>query len=89
MNTPSRKAARNFRRYLGNFLSKYVVKHLPGFRPPAYFHSNDYVRTGAFIVLQPDAHYYELFPQNEKTIFVNHLHPQYLYLIEQLPPDIK
>jgi hypothetical protein len=87
MNTPSRKASRNFRKYLGGYLSKSVKKHLKEFQSPEYYHSNDYVRTGAFIVLQPDENYYKLFPQDEKNKFVNHLHPQYLYLTEKL--DLK
>jgi len=84
MNTPSRKAARNFRKYLGGYLSKSVKKHLKEFRSPEYYHSNDYVRTGAYIVLQPDDGYYKLFPQDEKTIFVNHFHSPYLYLAAKL-----
>ena len=84
MNKPSRKAAKNFRRYLGSYLYKSVKKHLKEFRQPGYDHSNDYVRTGNYIVLQPDEEYYKKFPQNDHSIFVNHLHTQYLYLTEKL-----
>lgn len=84
MNRPNRKAARNFSKYLGSYLYRFVRKHLPEFREPRYFPSYDYVRTGAYIVLRPDDGYYQRFPQSEEKIFVNHYHPPYLYLAQQL-----
>lgn len=84
MNTPSRKAARNYQKYLGGFVSKSVKKHIKDFDPPAYYNSNDYVRCGAFIVLQPDEAYYTKYPQGGKDVFINHLHPPYLFLLDRL-----
>lgn len=85
MTTPSRKARKNYSKFLGNFVSKSVKKYLPGYVPPAYFKSNDYVRTGATIVLLPGADYYQKFPQDKTKVFMNHFHGPYLYLAEQLP----
>jgi hypothetical protein len=85
MTTPSRKARKNYSKFLGNFVSKSVKKYLPGFQPPAYFKSNDYVRTGTTIVLLPGADYYQKFPQDKTKVFVNHFHQPYLFLTAQLP----
>ena len=87
MNTPSRKAARNYRKYLGSFVSKSIKKQLGGYQPPEYYKSMDYVRTGVFIVLQPDNDYYKLFPQDGKNIFINHMHAPYIYLTKKLASE--
>jgi hypothetical protein len=84
MNNPSKKAMRNYRKYLGKFLSKQVKKQIKEYNGPAYLNTMNYVRTGAFIILQPDEDYYKKFPQLESSIFVNHFHQPYLYLIEKL-----
>jgi pimeloyl-ACP methyl ester carboxylesterase len=81
---PSRKAVRNYQKYLGKFVARSVVKSLPGYSPPAYFNSNHYVRTGNTIVLLADEAYFQKFPQDGKNIFINHLHAPYLYLLEKL-----
>lgn len=82
---PSRQAQRNYEKYLGKYVAKQVQKHLKGFKPPAYYHSTDYVRTGNYIVLLPDAEYYKLYPDSEKKIFTHHYHMPYLYLAMKLP----
>jgi hypothetical protein len=85
MDQPSRKAEYRFQQCLGNFLEKYVQKSLPGFKPPVYYNSMDYVRVGNTIVLLADADYYKLFPDNPNTPFVHHLHPAYYFLVQKLP----
>lgn len=82
---PSRKAVRNYQKYLGGFVSKMAGKSLDGFTAPAYFNSNYYVRAGITIPLIPDSNYYKLYPQNKSTPFINHLHPPYMYLASKLP----
>ncbi|QRR01680.1 lipase family protein [Dyadobacter sandarakinus] len=83
MKNPSEKAQRNYQKYLGNFASKSVVKNLPGYQPPAYFPSNNYVRIGPTIMLLADDAYYAEYPDSDKEIFIHH-HPQaYLYLLER------
>jgi hypothetical protein len=86
MNTPSRKAEERFQKYLGDFLSKYVKKYLPGFIPPVYINSMAYARVGNTIVLQADEDYYKLYPDNPDKPFTHHMHLPYLYLAEKLPP---
>jgi hypothetical protein len=85
MDKPTRRAQKNYQKYLGTFTSKIVKQQIPGFVAPAYYNSSNYVRTGNTIVLLADEAYYKLYPDNEKDVFVHHLHPAYLYLTEQLP----
>lgn len=89
MTTPSRKARKNYKKFLGNFVSKSIKKYLPGYQPPAYFNSNDYVRTGTTITLLPGADYFEKFPQDKSKVFANHFHAPYLFLAAQLPDIAK
>ncbi len=84
MEKPTRKAQRNYEKYLGKMTSKLIESYLPGFIPPPYYQSNHYVRTGATIVLLADEAYYKLFPDDETKIFAHHAHTQYLYLLEQM-----
>lgn len=84
LDKPSRRAQRNYQKYLGKMASKMVKKNLPGFQSPEYFASSNYVRTGNTIVLPTDEAYYQLFPNSQTNIFIHHLHPPYLYLAEKL-----
>lgn len=82
---PGEKAQRSYQKYLGKMVSQAVKKQIPGFAPPVYYNSNYYVRTGATIVLQPDADYYQLYsndPENP-NIWQHHLPLQYLLLMEK------
>ncbi|MCE7066788.1 lipase family protein [Dyadobacter sp. CY326] len=83
MKNPSKKAQKNYQKYLGDYASKAIIKNLPEFQPPVYFKSNNYVRIGPTIALLPDAEYYKQFPDSNKDIFVHHLMGPYLYLIQQ------
>lgn len=86
LSKPARKAQRNYEKYLGKMVSKYVRKNLPGYIAPDYYQSNNYVRTGATIVLYADSGYYQKYPQtNREQIFQNHFIGPYLYLAEKLP----
>lgn len=87
MDQPVRKAEYRFQDCLGKGLESYIEKALPGFQPPVYYNSMDYVRVGNTIVLLADADYYKLFPDNPNTLFVHHLHPAYYYLIQKLPAN--
>ena len=83
LDKPTRKAQRNYEKYLGKMVSKQVNKTLKDFVPPTYVSSNHYVRTGATIVLTPDTGYYLLYPDDKKNIFVHHFHKPYLYLLDK------
>lgn len=85
LDKPSRRAQRNYQKYLGEMTSKLVQKHLPEFKAPEYFKSNDYVRTGLTIVLYGDASYTTLYPDDPKNVVIHHLHPPYIYLAKKLP----
>ncbi|MCA6483190.1 MAG: lipase family protein [Bacteroidota bacterium] len=80
---PTRKAQRNFEKYLGKLLGKRVEEKLQGLQVPAFVHSSNYVRTGITVVLQPDADYYSRFPDSDKQIFVHHFHHPYIYLVKK------
>lgn len=84
MYKPPIKAQRNYQKYLGGMVSKFIKSHLPGFQPPAYYPSNNYMRTGSMIVLNAGQDYYAKFPDDPKTIFVHHGIAAYLYLADQL-----
>lgn len=85
LDRPTRKAQRNYERYLGKKTAGMVQKSLKEYQSPAYFHSNDYVRTGAIVVLYPDADYYKLYPNTDDTqLFIHHFHQPYLYLLDKL-----
>jgi hypothetical protein len=85
LDKPSRKAQKNYQKYLGKMTAKMVKKTIPGYLSPEYYNSNNYVRTGNYIVLPADADYYALFPDNNEQIFIHHLHAPYLFLAEKLP----
>lgn len=82
---PSRKALKHYQKFLGDYAGKMARKNLPGLSVPAYAPTNDYVRTGNTVVLLADDTYKIKFPQDEKNIFCNHFHQQYVYLAAQLP----
>lgn len=86
LSRPSKKAQKNYEKYLGRMVSKAVKKQIPNFNPPEYSPTNYYVRTGTIILLHPDAEYFKLFnnePSNP-NIWQHHFPVQYLYLTEKL-----
>jgi pimeloyl-ACP methyl ester carboxylesterase len=88
MSKPAFRTQRRYEKYLGRMVSKQVIKHLPAYVAPDYYHSTDYVRTGNFIVLQADAAYYKLYPDSKENVFIHHFFEPYLYLAEQLPDNL-
>lgn len=84
LSKPSLKAQKNYQKYLGKLASKSVRKNLNGYTAPEYYNSNNYVRTGAFMVLTADSTYYKLYPDSQEKIFVHHMPAPYLYLAEKL-----
>ena len=81
---PTQKAQENYQKILGEFTSKQVKALLPGFVPPAYYESNDYVRTGNTITLLADEDYYAWNPQDSAFLWAHHFHTPYIYLAEKL-----
>jgi heat shock protein HslJ len=81
---PTFRAQKNYQKYLGNLTAGFVKENIKGFIAPAYYSSNNYVRTGTNIVLLADDDYFKLYPDNDKKIFLHHFHQPYLYLAEKL-----
>lgn len=84
LDKPTRKAQKNYEKYLGKMVSKMINATLPEFIPPDYATNNHYVRTGNTIVLQPDADYFTLYPESKSVVFMHHFHAPYLYLLDRL-----
>lgn len=82
---PTKKAQRNYQKYLGDLTSKLVQNTLPGFQAPNFYHSNDYVRTGQTILLFADEEYMQNNPDNPEKVFTHHFHHAYLELTAKLP----
>lgn len=87
LDKPTRKAQRNYTRFLGSTAGNFVRRELPELETPAYVESNLFVRTGAIVTLLPDSGYHARFPQKKETPFVNHMLDPYLYLLERWTPD--
>ena len=86
LDKPTRKAQRNYEKYLGEMTSKMITKQLPEFSPPKYVSSNHYARTGNTIVLYADSAYYTKFPDQNDKIFCHHVHDAYLFLLDKYEP---
>lgn len=84
LDRPTKKALRKYHKYLGEMVFTAVQEHLQGIDEPIYFDSYNYVRTGNFIVLNPDEKYYEQFPKETDDAFTHHSYQSYLYLLEKL-----
>ena len=82
LDKPTKKAQRKYQKYLGELTSKVIREKLPGFSPPAYVKSNNYVRTGKTVILYADEKYYKKFPKNSQDISTHHNFNAYLYLLE-------
>lgn len=84
LDKPTKKAQKNYEKYLGDMASKIIKQHLKDFTPPSYYNSNHYVRTGTTIVLLPDEEYYKQFPDDPSKLFPHHFHSAYLFLLDKL-----
>lgn len=86
LSKPSKKAQKNYERYLGKMVSKAVKKQIPNFKTPEYYKSNYYVRTGNTIVLYADEEYFKIYNNDidNPDIWQHHLPTQYLFLAEKL-----
>jgi hypothetical protein len=83
LDKPTRRAEKNFEKYLGKIMGKRVSDKLVGLQVPPFVHTINYARVGETIVLLPDADYYARFPNNPDKIFVNHFHQPYIYLVNK------
>ena len=79
----TRSAQKKFEKFLGKVIYKQVKKYMKEFRQPEYGGSCNYARAGNPVVLEPDAAYYERFPDTGSNIFRNHLFEPYYYLVNK------
>ena len=85
LDKPTRKAQRNYQKYLGDMLTRVVKKSFPDMKKPVFASSSNYVRTGQTILLYPDDAYHAIFKSEaEANVFLHHLHQPYLYLANKL-----
>lgn len=86
LSRPSKKAQRNYEKYLGKMVSRAVKKQILGAQTPQFYHSNYYVRTGNTIVLMPDSDYYKKYSNDihNTNSWQHHFPEQYYYLANKL-----
>jgi hypothetical protein len=87
LDKPTRKAQKNYEKYLGKMAGKIIKNSFEEYKAPQYYSSNDYVRTGLTIVLHSDEEYFKIYPDSNEDIFIHHLHAPYLYLLDKLKMD--
>lgn len=84
--SPTRKAQENFEKYLGDKVNAVVEEKIQGLKMPEFTPSNNYVRTGNTIVLEPSEAYrreFRMEGNNPESVFVHHIHTPYLYLLKE------
>lgn len=85
LDRPTKKAQKNYEKYLGEKTSKIIMKNLDAYTAPSeYFNSNNYVRAGTTIILYADDKYFKEFPDKEDDILIHHMYKAYLYLLKKL-----
>lgn len=85
MNRKAKRAEKRFRKYLAVKTGKLVRKKIPGMPKQEYVKSMAYATCGSPIILVPDTHYYELFP-DKGGIFTNHYFGPYYHLLNVYYP---
>lgn len=80
LDRPSKRAQKNYQKYLGKMMSRYVRKNIKDFHPPKYYNSNNYVRTGHAIVLLGDKDYFKDYPEQSNNLFLHHMPDAYYAL---------
>lgn len=82
----SAKAARKFRKYLGEKMYTLASKSLPGYEKPTLNFSMNYATAGTPIVLPTDTAYHQQFTFDGKNVFVHHMYKPYIHLLDQHYP---
>ncbi|MFT3933494.1 MAG: lipase family protein [Chitinophagaceae bacterium] len=79
-----RTAQERFESNLGGLVYKLFIKKVfPQLKEPVYAHDNNYQRVGVPIVLQPDAEYYKVYPNEGTNVFVHHMFAPYYLLAKK------
>lgn len=82
---PTRRAQKNYTKYLGKTTAGMLKEALPGYVAPKYVPSVMYVRAGSPILLQPDTAYRNDRLDPDKNAFLHHMPEAYYKLAELLP----
>ncbi|MCX2744457.1 META domain-containing protein [Mangrovivirga sp. M17] len=88
LNKPTLKAQRNYEKYLGKMTYKMVEKNLPGLIVPEYLSTNNYMRAGIPIIMEPGEIYLDSFPEHSDDVFEHHFHQAYLTVAKELPEEL-
>lgn len=83
---PTRRAQKNYTKYLGKTASSMLKTALPGYVAPVYVPSTMYMRAGSPIILTPDAAYRQERMDPSKNVFLHHM-PEAYYKLAELLPD--
>lgn len=81
---PSFRVQKEYKKYMGQVMSKYIEKDLKGLVPPEFTNSSYYTRAGTTIVLRPDEAYKKKFKVSGDDNFIHHHVTSYLFLTDQL-----
>jgi histidinol phosphatase-like PHP family hydrolase len=86
LNKSTTKAARRYRKYLGDKVGKQVHKQLPQLQKLNANTTLNYMRAGTPVILMPDSHYYSRFPNDPLKglgIWVHHSFDAYYLLLQK------
>lgn len=83
MTKPPFKSVKEYQNYLGDYVGKRIQKLYPEFIIPKFANTNDYVRTGRQIVLQPDSAYFKKYDsaKNPSNFMLHHATSAYMFML--------
>ncbi len=80
---PTFKTQKEYKKYMGKLIGKYIEEDLPGLVPPEFSNSSYYTRAGETIVLYPDEEYLSRFKNPGNDNFIHHHVTSYLFLAQR------
>lgn len=80
----TKKASRRMQKMLGRRLAGQVKKSIPGYTPPSFAESHNYMPAGTPVILYPDAAYDSKYIFDGKNIFIHHMYAPYRDLVQHL-----
>lgn len=81
MDNAAVKTMKQYKKYLGTKLYKFVKKSLPQIQIPNLINSSNYMTAGTPIILKPNTTYKEKFAFTGTNYFVHHMLEPYLFLL--------
>lgn len=80
----AKRASRRMQKLLGKQLAGRVRNVLPGYTPPSFVDSHNYMPAGTPVILRPDAAYDSKHVFDGKNIFIHHMYAPYRDLIKTI-----